>query len=115
MTLINLIILPVLPTISKSSRPSSKIERKKGMRAKKSMRFIIPKKNLNFLGHTMSLIMYSKKKKMTTKYSMMSMKRMMYSQIMKSGSPATLMIFNWGKISVYTMLNAFQSPCLMHL
>ena len=74
MTLMSLMIFPVFPTISKSSKPSSSIERKKGIRAKKSMRFIGLKKNLNLIGQIMNLMMYSKKKKMTTIYSMMSMR-----------------------------------------
>ena len=65
-------ILPVFPTISKSSKPSSSIDRKKGIRAKKSMRFMMLQKNLNFLGHVRSLMRYSTRKKVTTMFSMTS-------------------------------------------
>ena len=73
MTRISLMIFPVLPTISKSSKPSRSNERKKGMRARKSIRFIKPKKNLIFLGQVVSLMRYSTRKKMTTMYSVTSM------------------------------------------
>lgn len=77
MTRMSRMILPVLPTISKSSRPSRSKERKKGISAKKSIRFIRPKKNLIFLGHVISLMRYSIRKKMTTMYSVMSIMCMM--------------------------------------
>ena len=77
MTRMSRIILPVLPTISKSSRPSKSKERKKGISARKSIRFIRPKKNLIFLGQVISLIRYSIRKKMTTMYSVMSIMYMM--------------------------------------
>ena len=77
MTRMSLIIFPVFPTISKSSRPSRSKERKKGMRARKSIRFIRPKKNLIFLGQVISRMRYSIRKKMTTMYSVMSMMCMM--------------------------------------
>ena len=80
MTRISLMIFPVLPTISKSSNPSSSSDRKKGISAKKSIRFISWKKNLIFLGQVIRRMTYSTRKKETTMYSTMSMVKMTYSR-----------------------------------
>ena len=51
----SLIILPALPITWRSSRPTSTAEKKKGMTAIKSIKFILSQINFFFLGHTKSL------------------------------------------------------------